>query len=171
MKKQIYMLVSSGLILVGSLANTASAGCVDVKGKIENNALAGSLTLGVAAMEFGRVKMRCAVYGVPQLPTPLGPSYQHTLVCDDDLGATEAHSQITVDTSFAAPPAVTGYCATGNPYGQVSFTFQEHSVPIAGTGRGKFAGVIVEGSAIDITGSANCNGGINMKFQGKICTP
>ncbi len=171
MKKQVYTSVGSALILLGALANPAAAGCVDVKGKIENNALAGSLTLGVAAMEFGTVKMKCAVYGVPQLPTPLGPSYHHTLVCDDDLGATEAHSQITVNTSFAAPPAVTGYCQPGNPFGQVSFDFQEHSVPIAGTGRGKFANVIVDGSAIDITGSANCNGGINMKFQGKICTP
>ena len=171
MKKQVYTSVSSALILVSALANTASAGCVDVKGKIENNALAGNLTLGVAAMEFGAVKMKCAVYGVPQLPTPLGPSYQHTLVCDDDLGASAAHSQITVNTSFAAPPAVTGYCQPDNPYGQVSFDFREHSVPIPGTGRGKFANVIVDGSAIDITGSANCNGGINMKFQGRICTP
>ena len=171
MNKQVYTSISSALILVSALANTASAGCVDVKGKIENNALAGSLTLGVVAMEFGTVKMKCAVSGVPQLPTPLGPSYQHTLVCDDDLGVTEAHSQITLNTSFAAPPALTGYCQAGNPYGQVSFDFQEQSVPVPGTGRGKFSNVIVEGSAIDITGSANCNGGINMKFQGKICTP
>jgi len=170
MSKKLSALVSSGIMIVG-FANPAWAGCVTAKGKIANNAQAGNSTLGVAALELGAVKIKCAVSGVPQLPSPTGPNYQHTLVCDDHVGTGLPQSQISLNTYFVSPPVATGYCSEGNPFGPVSFTFEERSIPIQGSGRGLFSNASPVTSAITITGDFNCNGGINMKFQGQICFP
>ena len=169
MQKRLATVLGSGIIVMGSLANPAWAGCVTAKGKIANNALAGSATLGVAALELGAQKLKCAIAGAPQLVTPDGPNYRHTLVCDDQVGTGQPQSQITFDTFFVSQPVTTGQCQQNNPFGPVSFAFQERSIPDSATARGVFVGAVRETSQINITGDFNCNGGINMKFQGQIC--
>ena len=168
MNKKLSAVLSSGLIMFGSLASNGWAACVIAKGKIENNATSGSTTLGVAALALGNMKLKCAISGVAQLPG--GPNFLHTIVCDDDVAVGQPQSQITLATTFLAQPVPTGACAANNPFGPVSFTFREGSVPIPNTGRGVFAGANTLGQII-ITGNYNCNGGINMKFEGQVCYP
>ena len=171
MKKQLSAALYSGIIIVGSMSSPAWAGCMAAKGKVANNALQGNATLGVVALELGDRKLKCAVSGIPQLVTPGGPNYRHTIVCDDQAAAGQPQSQITFDTFFVSDPVPTGYCEPGNPFGPVSFTFVERSIPDPATARGMFVNAVRESSALDITGAYNCNGGISMKFQGQICFP
>ena len=169
MNKKISAVLGSGIIIISSLASPVWAECVEVKGKIANNAQAGGATLGVAALNMGGEKFKCAVSGDPQPMIPGGPNFRHTLVCDDKVGADEPQSQITLNTFFVSELAVSGYCPPENPFGPVSFSFEELSIPDPVTVRGEFVGVDPETSSITITGDYNCNGGITMKFNGQLC--
>jgi len=169
MKKKVSAAMGFGIIM-SSLASPVWADeCLIAKGKIANNAQAGGVTLGVAALNLGGQKLKCAVSGDPQGEAPGAPNYRHTLVCDDKVGTGEPQSQITFNTYFVSPPAPTGECPAGNPFGPFSFTFEELSIPDPATARGTFAGADPASSSITITGDYNCNGGINMKFAGTMC--
>ncbi|RLA43036.1 MAG: hypothetical protein DRR06_13050 [Gammaproteobacteria bacterium] len=178
MNKKISAVLGTGIIIISSLASSVWAECngveVSVKGKIANNAQAEGATLGVAALNMGGEKFKCAVSGDPQPLMPEGPNFRHTLVCDDKVGADEPQSQITLNTFFVSPLVVTGYCpdieeGVPNPFGPDSFTFEELSIPDPATARGVFVGADPSDSSITITGDYNCNGGINMKFNGVMC--
>ena len=170
MKKKVSAALGFGIIM-SSLASPVQADeCLNAKGKIANNAQPGLNTLGVAALNMGGQKMKCAVSGDFQSNTPGVVNYRHTLVCDDKVGDGEAQSQVTFDTSFLSPQVPTGACPEGNPFGPFSFTFEEISIPDPDTARGSFVGVNAEESSfIIITGDYNCDGGINMKFNGMMC--
>lgn len=170
MNRKVTAVLGSGLIAISSLANTAWAEeCLVAKGKIANNVQDGGATLGVAALNLDGTKYKCAVYGDPQAQAPGAPNFRHTLVCDDKVGAGEPQSQITFNTFFVSPPTPTGACPEENPFGPASFTFEELSIPDPVTARGAFVGVDSSMSSITITGDYNCNGGINMKFDGLMC--
>ncbi len=147
------------------------AACFNTHGKITNNAQADSSSLGVAALKIGSDKFECAVSGIPQAMVPEGPNFRHTLVCDDHVSAEEPQSQITLNSFFTAPPSPTGTCPAGNPFGPVSFSFEELSIPDPATARGLFVGIDPARSAVKISGNYNCNGGITMKLKGAICFP
>ena len=166
MKKKVSALLGFGIIITYSLANTAWAECANVKGKIANNAQTNGTTLGVASLKLDNQPFKCAVSGVPQPYSPDGPNFRHTLVCDDKVGDGEAQSQITFNTFFTSEPVPTGIiCPGGTP----SFTFEELSIPDPTTARGAFTGADPSMSSITITGDFNCNGGINMTFNGMMC--
>jgi hypothetical protein len=171
MNKRVSAVLGSGIIIMSGLASPAWADkCLDVKGRIANNAQAGGTTLGVAALIMGNQKFKCAVSGIPQAEVPEGPNFRHTLVCDDKVDAGAPQSQITLNTFFADQPEVAGICPEGedNPFGPVSFTFEERSHPDTATARGVFVGADPS-KYITITGDYNCSGGINMKFEGMMC--
>jgi hypothetical protein len=170
MNKKVTAVLGSGIIIISSFANLAWAEeCVVAKGKIANNVQSGGATLGVAALNMDGKKFKCAVSGEPQAQAPGAPNFRHTLVCDDKVGAGEPQSQITLNTFFVSPLAPTGACDDGNPFGPASFTFEERSIPDPATARGAFVGVDPTMSSITITGDYNCNGGINMIFEGLMC--
>ena len=174
MNKKVSAVLSSGIIIMSSLASPAWADeCLKAKGNIANNAQAGGVTLGVATLKLGDENFKCAVSGDPQLSDPNAfppqPNYRHTLVCDDKVGAGEPQSQITFNTFFASEPVNTSDCDMYNPFGPHSFTFEELSIPDPATARGAFVGVDPSMSSITITGDYNCSGGINMKFKGEMC--
>lgn len=176
MNKKVSAVLGSGIIIMSSLANTAWASeCLNARGRIVNNAQAGGATLGVATLRLGEQRFKCAVSGDPQLSDPEAfppqPNYRHTLVCNDKVEDGEPQSQITFDTFFVSLPEPTGACPGGesNPFGPISFTFEELSIPDPTTARGTFVGVDRATSYINITGDYNCMGGIKMRFRGVMC--
>ncbi|CAH1385574.1 hypothetical protein [Candidatus Nitrotoga sp. M5] len=144
----------------------AASKCFDAKGSITNNAQPDGSTLGVAAVNFGGEKLKCALKGDPQAFG--GPDFKHTMVCDNKTSDEEAQAQVTFDTSFLENPLVTGSCPAGSPGGPISFSFIEKSIPDPSTARGAFVGITNEHGII-IKGKFNCMGGITMKFKGKLC--
>ena len=144
----------------------AASKCFAAKGKIANNAQPDGSTLGVAALNLGDHKLKCAVKGDPQAFG--GPDFKHTLVCNNSASNEDAQAQVTFDTIFLDTPVITGSCPKGSPGGPVSFSFIEKSIPVPSTARGAFVGITNEHGII-IKGNFNCMGGITMKFKGKIC--
>lgn len=168
MFNKLSVALCTGLILAGFMGH-ASAECLPASGKITNNAQQGGNTQGVVALNLDRQKLKCALIGVAQPETDNGPNFLHTLVCDDKALPDEAQSQLTLKTWFASAPVITGYCEGENPFGPVSFSFEEISIPDPITARGDFIGVTDNDSLISITGDYNCEGGITMKFDGQLC--
>jgi len=157
-------------VLVAGASHPASAqGCaegftpISAKGKIFNNALSPYETLGVASVAIqGGIKLKCAVHGVAS-QTPMAQiDYSHTISCDDDLqflGQT-IHSRLTLHTTGA----ITGV----EPH---LIAFHETSVPDETNpgGGGLFAGV-TDGQ-LDVDGTINDFGTIDMTFTGYFCLP
>jgi len=123
-------------------------------GKIANNAQAGGVTLGVAALNLGGQKLKCAVSGAPgEKPrAPLITGIRLSATHLDKVGTGEPQSRITFKNYFASPPAPTGEYPAGNPFGPFSFTFEELSIPDPATARGAFVGADPASSSITITG-------------------
>ena len=166
MRGKLCIAVGVGVIIMTGFVSQAAADCETAKGKITNNGQPDGSTLGVVALRLGHEKHKCAIVGAPQFPGP--PNFRHTVVCDNKAGPDEAQAQVTFDTSFTREIDFTGYCDIDNPWGPVSFSFEEFSIPDPDTARGSFEGVTNEGG-ITITGDFNCDGGIVMKFNGSIC--
>ena len=177
MFNKLSVALCTGVILVGFMGH-ASAQCSTASGKIVNNAQPGNITQGVIALTLGKQKLKCALIGVPQQEEEGEPNYLHTLVCDNKALPDEAQSQLTLKTWFASEPELTGFCIDDNPFGPVSFSFEEISIPDPSTARGEFIGIngvdypseiTSTDSYITITGNYNCAGGITMKFNGQLC--
>jgi len=156
------------IITMAGLANQVSAECLTVHGKAANNMQQNGNTQGVASLRLDTQKLKCAIVGVPQSVIPGGPNFLHNIVCDNKASFDEAQSQVTLKTWFTSPPNPTGLCAENNPYGEVSFSFEEVSFPDPNSVRGDFMG-ITDGGSIIIKGDYNCDGGIIMKFSGEFC--
>lgn len=144
----------------------AASECLVATGKITNNAQPDGSTLGVAAVNLGDDKLKCAVKGDRQFSG--NPDFKHTIVCDNKTSDGDAQAQVTFNTSFLDAPVFTGFCPEGSPGGPISFSFIEESIPDSGTARGAFVGITNERGII-IKGDFNCMGGITMKFEGELC--
>lgn len=164
------ILFCAGVVCLGAL-NQALAQeqnsfiCEDASGKITNNAQLGGSTLGVVALKLGQQKLKCGITGQPQA-YPSEYNFIHTIACDDKASTDSAQAQVSFNTKFTSQSNVTP-CPGGSPGGPISFSFEEVSTPILGSGRGAFKGVT--GGSLDITGNYNCDGGIVMKFDGQMC--
>ena len=163
--------VGAGLIVMNGFVSLASAECLTAKGRITNNAQLDGSTLGVVALNLDGNKLKCAIAGIRQPDG--GPNFKHTIVCDNKAPTDAAQAQITFDTYFLTNPEDPSYhtkfCGLDNPYGLVSFSFEEISYADPLTARGAFEGAT--GGALFIEGEYNCDGGIVMKFEGDICFP
>lgn len=157
------ILLSLGLTIPVS----ALADCVQIRGKIFNNAQGPGSTLGIAHIIFGNEKFKCGLRGNGKMPDDPGDgelNFDHTIVCDDDVGLEDpVHSQLTFDTSGDIT-AVLDYCAIP---GLQSFSFLEVSEPVIGTGTGQFAGVT--SGSLTIEGTLFCSLAIDMEFSGELC--
>ena len=186
MNNKLIRLLSAGAIVMCT-AMPAFADCtngilVNVRGKIVNNLQAGGAfsTLGVVHLIMDNIgKMKCGIVGesaAPQVPANQGGvGFVHTISCDDNVmlnvpgsGQMIAHSQLTLDTQgVIAPQFCNGVDTSNGIFG----TFSETSVPktVMGnsTGRGVFTSV-TEGQ-INIQGSVNCAGSVDMHFRGYVC--
>ena len=163
--------VGASVIIMNGFVSQASAECLPAKGKITNNGQLDGSTLGVVALNLDGTKLKCAIAGIRQ---PLGgPNFKHTVVCDNKAPTDAAQAQVTFDTYFLTDPTDpiyhTGFCGFDNPYGPVSFSFEEISYADPLTVRGAFEGAT--GGELFIEGEYNCDGGIVMEFKGEICFP
>ena len=152
-----------GLGLVTSVS--ADESCTNVSGKIFNNAIATGNTLGTVHFKFGSEKFKCGLLGVKKEGGDQGQIlFDHTIVCDDDVGSSGApvHSQLVLNTA-GTKTGEYETCWFGTP----SFSFDETSTPIYGTGR--FAGVDPNTSWINVQGNFYCTLAIDMDFEGKLC--
>lgn len=165
MIRKLSIAVGASIILMNGLASQASDGCLTAKGKIANNAQPDGSTLGVVALRLGKEKLRCGIIGVPHFPSP--PNFRHTIVCDNRASSDEAQAQVTFDTYLGDPTNIEP-CPIDSPGGEISFSFEEESIPDPVTARGAFQGITDEGS-IYVKGEYNCDGGIVMKFDGELC--
>ena len=166
---KLSVVICTSVIGMTGLVSQASAECFTAKGKITNNAQLDGSTLGVVALNLGGKKMKCAIAGIPQ---PVGgPNFKHTVVCDNKAPADAAQAQVTFNTFFLTDPGDpfyhTGVCDSDNPYGPVSFSFEEISYADPQTVRGAFEGAT--SGELFIEGEYNCDGGIVMEFKGNIC--
>lgn len=160
-----------GAVLLGlglAAPGWATGQCISVEGKIFNNAMGPGSTLGVAHVNFGKEKFKCALRGVGKNagPDSIGPlNFDHTIVCDDNAGTFDlpVHSQLVLDTS-GYPTSIPTDCPIP---GLQSFSFIEVSKPVPGSGTGRFQDV-VDGK-IAIKGTLYCSLAIDMKFSGQLC--
>jgi len=186
-------LESSPLLAGDCSENTISIG---VEGKIFNNAQIGGSTLGSLSLKtdtFG--KMKCGIIGVPAGAAPAeagtipeGIAFTHTISCDDNFEPYPGiilHSGMTLNTTGTTeegpyctfdsrPPSDSNPLLPGAIVAQ-SFSFQEKSIPMPGSGRGVFGGPPgtspAAGGEIIVTGTFSCYGTIDMKFEGRVCMP
>jgi hypothetical protein len=171
--------LAASLIVATPLHAAFASTCVPVQGKITNNFVSDSSTLGVVAMEYGTkssaIKLKCALVGVQQPATaPADIHFIHTISCDDSLislpafdhsGDVPIHSSIVLDTTGNVLPPQRD---------NELFRFKETSVPIVGVGaRGVFYGV--SGGQLLVDGVVykspleGIPGSIDMKFSGQAC--
>jgi hypothetical protein len=166
---KLSVVACASVIVMTGLVSQASAECLTAKGKITNNAQLDGSTLGVVALNLDGNKLKCAIAGIPQPEG--GPNFKHTVVCDNKAPTDAAQAHVTFDTYFLTNPEDpfyhTGFCGFDNPYGPVSFSFEEISYADPLTVRGAFEGAT--GGELFIEGEYNCDGGIVMKFKGDIC--
>ena len=174
-------LVAAGLLALAVQPAMSEVTCdvgetlVPVSGKALNNAVHPGMTLGVIHLNVGTgknvEKIKCGLTGSGGVDANTGTiGFVHSFVCDDQVvfpmtGET-VHSQLIMNT---AGQSYMEACPDGYPPGAATGSFQETSVPIAGTGRGIFDGV--ERGEIHVDGTINCLFSIDMKFTGEVCLP
>lgn len=143
--------------------------CKSVRGKIVNNAISPTNTLGIVKMRINDgPKLSCGLIGSQaifneQTDIPLGVDgsaplqFDHTIACND-------HSQITLRTwgYFTSVPE------TCSIPGSLNFSFIEYSVPNPlKLKKGLFADTT--GGQLAIVGNIDCAANIDMEFTGEIC--
>jgi len=193
MWKKLAIVCAAGTFVLGSIQPVSGQGIcgegtgrilTPVRGKIFNNAQLTGNTLGTAHVLLGsrqnRMKMKCGLLGENLWPDPSQPlpdvcegepiCFQHTFVCDDqtqvgpDPETDTTHSQLTVITRGDVVDVSS--CPDYAPFQEI-VSFSEISTPVSGSGRGLFYGA-GEGS-LDIDGTFNCFGAIDMEFIGEVC--
>lgn len=138
-----------------------------INGKIVTNALGPGETLGVLAGTLdGQLKLKCGIQGRAFFnPDGTFGGFTHTLVCDDTVSALgqTLHSQIVAISRYDGMPQ---FRSCGIPGVDLQYgSFREITEPQSGRGIFAPAG----GGRLQVEGTVNCAGAVDMKVSGEVC--
>ncbi|MCC4114417.1 hypothetical protein LLG90_03525 [Aromatoleum toluclasticum] len=164
-------------VAVAALALVSGAASADVRvcegrlapisGKITTNAIGPGETLGVLAGTVDeQLKLKCGIQGKAFFnPDGTFGGFTHTLVCGDAISVfgQTVHSQVVAISRYDGMPDFT---SCGIPGMDLQYgSFREITEPQSGRGIFSPTG----GGRLEVDGTVNCVGAVDMKISGQVC--